>query len=94
MNNRIYIDSYAYVGKRGPKDVEARFETEDLLEEMEWAGIQGAEITAVSTHEFPRPAVRPQNSVLANARLERGGLPLMRDWREAAREYVEGFLKS
>ena len=42
MTNRIYIDSYAYVGKRGPKDVEARYETEDLLEEMEWAGIHGA----------------------------------------------------
>jgi dTDP-4-dehydrorhamnose reductase len=55
---------------------------------VEWAGIQGVNITPVSTREFPRPAARPHNSVLANAHLERDGLPLMRDWQAAAREYV------
>lgn len=60
---------------------------------LEWAGINIA-IQAVSTDEFPRPAVRPRNSVLANAHLESDGLPLMRHWQSAAREYVEHSLKS
>jgi len=42
MNTRIYIDCYAMVGKRGPKDIETPYETEVLLEEMEWCGIHGA----------------------------------------------------
>jgi dTDP-4-dehydrorhamnose reductase len=60
---------------------------------LEWAGINVA-IQAVSSNEFPRPAVRPRNSVLANAHLESDGLPLMRHWQSAAREYVELSLKS
>jgi dTDP-4-dehydrorhamnose reductase len=60
---------------------------------VEWAGIRGVSIAPVSTSEFPRPAPRPANSVLANARLEREGLPLMRSWQDAAREYVEESLK-
>jgi dTDP-4-dehydrorhamnose reductase len=59
---------------------------------VEWAGIR-VEITPVATREFPRPAPRPANSVLANAHLERDGLPLMRSWEEAAQEYVEQYLK-
>jgi len=53
-----------------------------------WAGLKDVRVTPVSTAEFPRPAPRPANSVLANARLEREGFPLMRPWQEAAREYV------
>jgi dTDP-4-dehydrorhamnose reductase len=56
---------------------------------IEWAGIKGISIIPVSTSEFPRPAPRPSNSILANARLKRDGLPLMRPWQEAAREYIE-----
>jgi len=52
MNNRIYIDSYAYVGKRGPKDVESQYETEVLLEEMEWAGVHGALVTQSTAKEY------------------------------------------
>ena len=52
MSNRIYIDSYAYVGMRGPKDVEAQYETEVLLDEMEWAGIHGALITHSTAKEY------------------------------------------
>lgn len=59
---------------------------------LEWAGINIA-IQAVSTDEFPRPAARPRNSVLANAHLKHDGLPLMRSWQSAAREYVEHSLK-
>jgi predicted TIM-barrel fold metal-dependent hydrolase len=42
MDERMYFDCYAMVGKRGPKDVETAWRTETLLEEMEWCGIQGA----------------------------------------------------
>ena len=55
---------------------------------LEWAGMPHIPVAPVSTLEFPRPAPRPANSVLANARLRREGLPLMRPWWEAAREYV------
>jgi dTDP-4-dehydrorhamnose reductase len=60
---------------------------------VEWAGIEGVSITPVSSSEFPRPAPRPANSVLANARLIRDGLPSMRSWQAAAREYVDQYLK-
>jgi predicted TIM-barrel fold metal-dependent hydrolase len=52
MNDRIYLDSYAYVGKRGPKDVEAQFETEVLLDEMEWCGIHGTLIAHSTAKEY------------------------------------------
>jgi dTDP-4-dehydrorhamnose reductase len=55
---------------------------------VEWAKIEGVTISPVTTKEFPRPARRPANSVLANARLEREGLPLMRPWPIAVREYI------
>lgn len=42
MPERIYIDSNAMVGRKGPKDVETPVATEDLLEEMAWCGIHGA----------------------------------------------------
>jgi dTDP-4-dehydrorhamnose reductase len=59
---------------------------------LEWAGIEGVPITPVSTSEFPRRAPRPANSILANARLEQEGLPLMRPWEAAVREYIEHYL--
>jgi dTDP-4-dehydrorhamnose reductase len=55
---------------------------------LEWAGMRNIPITPVTTSEFKRPAPRPANSVLANARLEREGFPLMRPWQAAAREYI------
>jgi dTDP-4-dehydrorhamnose reductase len=57
------------------------------------AGMKSIPIAPVSSSEFPRPALRPANSVLANARLERDGLPLMRPWQAAVREYVEHYLR-
>lgn len=60
---------------------------------LAWAGMENVPITPVSTSEFPRPAPRPANSVLSNARLERDGLPAMRPWQSAAKEYVEHHLK-
>jgi len=60
---------------------------------VEWAGLPDTPITPVTTAEFPRPAPRPANSVLANARLRREGFSLMRPWQEAVREYTEENLK-
>jgi dTDP-4-dehydrorhamnose reductase len=60
---------------------------------VEWAGIEGVSLTPIPTSEFPRPAPRPANSVLANARLVRDGLPCMRSWQAAAREYIDQYLK-
>jgi dTDP-4-dehydrorhamnose reductase len=56
---------------------------------VEWAGLRDIAIAPVSTSEFRRPAPRPSNSVLANARLEREGFQRMRSWQEAAQEYVK-----
>jgi dTDP-4-dehydrorhamnose reductase len=56
---------------------------------VDWAGIKDVSITPVSTPEFPRPARRPANSVLANTRLQGEALPLMRPWPIAVREYVK-----
>jgi len=55
---------------------------------VEWAAVPGAHIEPVKTHEYPRPAPRPACSILANARLLSEGVPLLRSWQEAAREYV------
>lgn len=49
---REYIDCYAMVGRKGPKDVETQYETEVLLEEMEWCGIHGALIAHSVAKEY------------------------------------------
>jgi dTDP-4-dehydrorhamnose reductase len=60
---------------------------------LDCLGTKNFQVTPVSTSEFPRPAPRPANSILANARLIRDGLPLMRPWQAAVQEYVEQELK-
>jgi predicted TIM-barrel fold metal-dependent hydrolase len=52
MNERKYIDCYAMVGKRGPKDIETPYETEVLLDEMAWCGIHGALIAHWTAKEY------------------------------------------
>ena len=52
MNERLYIDCNATVGRRGPKDAETPYETEVLLEEMEWCGIQGALLAHALGREY------------------------------------------
>jgi dTDP-4-dehydrorhamnose reductase len=61
---------------------------------VEWAGMSSVKIEPVTTADYPRPARRPKNSVLANTHLQRDGLPLMRNWQTAAKEYVERYLMS
>jgi len=58
------------------------------LEALGCSGLGGVPVEAVTTAQFPRPAPRPLNSVLANARLERERVPLLRKWQGAVREYV------
>jgi dTDP-4-dehydrorhamnose reductase len=55
---------------------------------LDWASIRQTSILPVSTADYPLPAPRPANSVLANARLLREGLPPMRPWPEAVQEYI------
>jgi dTDP-4-dehydrorhamnose reductase len=64
------------------------------VQALNWTGIQGIQIAPVATSEYPRPASRPPNSVLGNGKLQRDGLPPMRPWQEAAREYVQHYLKA
>ncbi len=52
MGERIYLDCSTMIGKRGPKDIETPYETEDLLEEMEWCGIQGALVAHWTAREY------------------------------------------
>ncbi len=52
MTQRTYLDCYAMVGKRGPKDVETPWETEVLLDEMEWCGIHGALVAHWTAKEY------------------------------------------
>ena len=56
------------------------------------AKIPDISIMPVASSEFPRPAPRPANSMLSDTRLAREGLPRLRNWQEAAREYVEQYL--
>jgi dTDP-4-dehydrorhamnose reductase len=42
-----------------------------------------------STAEFPRPAPRPAYSVLDNSAIRVSGLPPLRHWREALRDFVQ-----
>ncbi len=55
---------------------------------IEWAAVRGVSITPVATEEFPLPAPRPANSVMASARLAKAGLSPMRPWQEAVQEYL------
>jgi dTDP-4-dehydrorhamnose reductase len=51
------------------------------------AGIS-VDIHPCTTEEFPRPAPRPQYSVLENARLKAIGMNIMPEWREAFKEFL------
>jgi len=55
---------------------------------LDWASIRRTSILPVSTANYPLPAPRPANSVLANARLLRDGLPPLRPWPEAVQAYI------
>ncbi|MDH2428931.1 dTDP-4-dehydrorhamnose reductase [Sphaerisporangium sp. TRM90804] len=48
-------------------------------------GADPARVRPTTSADFPRPAARPANSVLAHTRWHEAGLPAMRDWRAALR---------
>ncbi len=50
-------------------------------------GFEEATIKPVKSGDLERPARRPMNSVLKNARLKEIGLPLLPHWREGLEEY-------
>jgi dTDP-4-dehydrorhamnose reductase len=55
---------------------------------LDCAGMGIVSVEPATTAEYPRPAPRPANSVLSNARLLREGFPVLRHWTEAVRDYV------
>ena len=59
---------------------------------VEWANIPNVSITPIPSSEYPMPAPRPSYSILLDTRLGREGLPRLRPWQDAAREYVEQYL--
>ena len=52
------------------------------------AGLDGVPVTAISSGETGRPAARPRNSQLENARLKREGIELLPTWQDAVRRYL------
>jgi dTDP-4-dehydrorhamnose reductase len=56
---------------------------------FEYAGITGCELRPVSSAEFPLPAPRPRMEAGRNLVAELIGLPSMRPWQEALKEYIQ-----
>jgi dTDP-4-dehydrorhamnose reductase len=58
---------------------------------LEAAGDDPERVEPIATAELdpPRPAARPANSVLDNAALRLGGLPLLPDWHDGLQRLVE-----
>jgi dTDP-4-dehydrorhamnose reductase len=52
------------------------------------AGLERVGVSPITSAELDRPARRPKNSRLANARLQRDGLGLLPPWRDALRRYI------
>ena len=60
-------------------------------EVLQAAGLDPARVKPISTADLtpPRPAPRPRNSVLDNAALRLGGVPLLSDFREPLARLVK-----
>ncbi len=52
------------------------------------AGFASVRVNPITSEETKRPALRPANSQLENARLKREGLPLLPTWQDAIRRYL------
>src|SRR5690348_1395679 len=52
------------------------------------AGFPNVEVIPISAEETKRPARRPKNSQLENARLKREGIALLPPWPDAVRRYL------
>lgn len=53
------------------------------------AGCGDVPLIPISSEETRRPAARPRNSRLENARMKREGLKLLPSWQDAVRRYLE-----
>ena len=60
----------------------------DFAKEIVAAAGINADVQPCTTEEFPRPAPRPQYSVLENARLKAIGANIMPDWQEGFHEFL------
>lgn len=52
------------------------------------AGFENTQVIPIPSEETKRPAQRPRNSQLENARLKREGLELLPTWEDALRRYL------
>jgi dTDP-4-dehydrorhamnose reductase len=59
------------------------------VQAVKGADLTGVELIPVATADYQRPAPRPANSVLDNARLRLEGMPMMRPWQVAVEEYIQ-----
>jgi len=59
---------------------------------LEFANIQGCELIPVNSAEFPLPAHRPRMEAARNFVMELNGMPKMRHWRDALKEYIQTVL--
>lgn len=59
---------------------------------VQMAGMDADLVTPCTTEDFPRPAPRPVNSVLASERLADLGLSAMPAWRESLEGVVNALL--
>jgi dTDP-4-dehydrorhamnose reductase len=64
----------------------SRYEVAQAI--LEYAGVTDCVLKAVSSAEFPLPAPRPRMEAGRNLAAELIGLPPMRPWREALKEYL------
>ena len=55
---------------------------------LEYKKIQGVEVTPITSQEINRPALRPKNSILDNAKFIALTAHKLRPWPEALREYL------
>jgi dTDP-4-dehydrorhamnose reductase len=55
---------------------------------LELAGMGDADLTRITSEEWPTPTRRPEYSVLEHRALKMAGLPPMRDWRDALADFV------
>jgi len=58
---------------------------------LEDYGIAGAQISRITSDEWPTPTKRPAYSVLEHRALKLGGFPEMRPWREALGDFVKSY---
>jgi len=62
--------------------------TQEILRQ---AGCEGSPVIPISAAEVNRPAPRPRNSQLENARMKREGLQLLPGWQDAVSRYLGQF---